>query len=34
VTGIQLVADGGWVAAQDVWVDDFTVNGNTLANVG
>jgi hypothetical protein len=34
VTGIQLVADGGWDAAQDVWVDDFTVNASTLANVG
>lgn len=34
VTGIQLVADSGWHAAQDVWVDDFTVNGSTLANIG
>jgi hypothetical protein len=34
VTGVQLVADSGWHATQNVWVDDFTVNGNTLANIG
>jgi hypothetical protein len=32
VTGVSIVVDGGWAVGgvQDVWVDDFSVNGNIL----